>query len=71
MHSIEFNYAPASFTNVWIKNAANQGERPLRNAADFALPQSRTELSKKSPLCSLQCECNSMDEKNMYIQNHT
>ena len=70
MHSIEYNYAPASFKNVWTKNSANQRERPLRNAADFALPQPRTELFKKSPLYSLPCEWNSMDE-NKYIQNRT
>jgi hypothetical protein len=70
MHSVEHRYAPLSFANVWTKNAANQGDRPLRNAADFALPNPRTEQFKKSPLYSLPLEWNRMDE-NKYIQQRT
>jgi hypothetical protein len=32
MHSIEYNYAPSSFTGIWNKNIVIQGDRPLRNA---------------------------------------
>ncbi len=32
MHSIEYSYAPSSFSDIWTKNYINQGDRPLRNA---------------------------------------
>ena len=70
MHSVEHSYAPISFANIWIKNATNQGDRPLRNAADLALPNPRTEQFKKSPLYSLPLEWNRMDD-NKYIQQRT
>jgi len=51
MHSVEHGYVPDSFSNIWIKNAINQGQRPLRNADDFMMPYPRTELqySKNLP----------------------
>jgi len=70
MHSIEFNYAPLSFNNMWIKNSVNQRDRPLRNADDFMLPHPRTELFRKSPLYSLPLEWNKMDE-NKFNSNRT
>jgi hypothetical protein len=41
---------------------------PLRNADNYALPNPRTELFKKSPLYALPLEWNNLDE-NRYIQN--
>ena len=70
MHSIEYDYAPTSFRGIWIKNYLNQGDRPLRNADDYALPNPRTELFKKSPLYTLPLEWNNLDE-NRYIRNRT
>jgi hypothetical protein len=68
MHSVEHNYAPNSFNGVWTKNIVNQGDRPLRNADNFMLPNPRTELFKKSPLYSLPLEWNNLDESR-YIRN--
>jgi hypothetical protein len=68
MHSVEHNYAPNSFNGVWTKNLVNQGNRPLRNADNFMLPNPRTELFKKSPLYSLPLEWNNLDESR-YIRN--
>jgi hypothetical protein len=62
MHSVEHNYAASSFNGVWTKNLVNQGDRPLRNADNFMLPNPRTELFKKSPLYSLPLEWNNLDE---------
>jgi hypothetical protein len=62
MHSVEHGYAPDSFSNIWTKNAVNQGQRPLRNAEDFMMPNPRTELFKRSPLYTLPLEWNNMDE---------
>jgi hypothetical protein len=70
MHSIEYNYAPPSFANIWTKNYINQGDRPLRNADNFMLPNPHTELFKKSPLYSLPFEWNNLDETK-YIRNRT
>jgi hypothetical protein len=61
MHLTEYGYAPLSFQSVWVKNNANQGLRPLRNADDFMLPNPRTEMFKKSPLYTLPLEWNSLD----------
>ena len=68
MHSVEHNYAPNSFNGIWTKNLVNQGDRPLRNADNFMLPNPRTELFKKSPLYSLPLEWNNLDESR-YIRN--
>jgi hypothetical protein len=62
MHIIEYDYAPSSFHGIWTKNSVNQGDRPLRNADNYSLPNPRTELFKKSPLYSLPCEWNSLDD---------
>jgi hypothetical protein len=68
MHSIEYDYAPSSFQGIWTKNLVNQGDRPLRNADNYSLPNPRTELFKKSPLYSLPYEWNNIDNKR-YIRN--
>jgi hypothetical protein len=62
MHSVEHNYSPNSFNGVWTKNLVNQGDRPLRNADNFMLPNPRTELFKKSPLYSLPVKWSNLDE---------
>ena len=70
MHSIEYDYAPLSFRGIWQKNFLIQGDRPLRNANNYTLPNPRTELFKKSPLYTLPLEWNNLDE-NRYIRNRT
>jgi hypothetical protein len=70
MHSIEYSYAPASFLGIWTKNFVIQGDRPLRNADNYTLPNPRTELFKKSPLYTLPLEWNNLDD-NRYIRNKT
>jgi hypothetical protein len=52
MHSVEYVYCPASFTNVWTTNINNQNNE-LRNADGFTISQPRIEMLKKSPLHSL------------------
>jgi len=70
MHSIEYNYAPPSLLGIWTKNYITRGDRPLRNADNYTLPNPRTELFKKSPLYTLPLEWNMLDE-NRYIRNRT
>jgi len=62
------NNAPASFAGIWAKNYINQGNRPLRNADKFMLPNPHTELFKKSPLYCLPMEWNNLNDAR-YIQN--
>jgi hypothetical protein len=68
MHFIEYDYAPQSFRGIWNKNYLIQGDRPLRNADGYTLPNPRTKLFKKSPLYALPLEWNNLDE-NRYISN--
>jgi hypothetical protein len=70
MHSIEYDYAPPSFRGIWTKNYINQGDRPLRNADNYTLPNPRAKLFKSSLLHTLPLEWNSLDE-NRYIRNPT
>ncbi len=49
-------------------NYINQGDRPLRNADNFTLPNPHTELFKKLPLYSLPLEWNNLDDAK-YIRN--
>ncbi len=70
MHSIEYNYAPTSFLGIWTKNYIIQGDRPLRNADNYTLPNPRTELFKKSPLYTLPLEWNMLDENRYIRQNN-
>ena len=51
MHSVNYNYAPKSFTNIWHKN--NERDIVLRNDDDFAIPNPRIEFFKKIPLYAL------------------
>jgi len=53
MHSIYFKYAPASFTDTWLKNIDRNPERILRNGDDFYTLQPRTEAFKKSTMYNL------------------
>ena len=62
MHSIEYNYAPASFSNTWQKNSVRNNEYNLRNNDDFVLKPVRIELFKKIPIYSLAQEWNSLGD---------
>jgi hypothetical protein len=70
MHSIEYNYAPTSFSDIWTKNYINQGDRPPGNADNFTLPNPHTKLYKKSPLYNLPLVWNILDDAR-YIRNRT
>ena len=62
MHSIEYNYAPISFSNTWQKNSVRNNEYNLRNNDDFVLMPARIELFKKIPIYSLAFEWNSLGD---------
>jgi hypothetical protein len=67
----EISSSPSSTkVGIWTKNFVIQGDRPLRNADNYTLPNPRTELFKKSPLNTLPLEWNNLDD-NRYIRNKT
>ena len=60
MHSIEYEYAPSSFSNIWVKNINRQINHDLRNNDLYNLPQIRLELFRKIPLYSIPYEWNNL-----------
>lgn len=70
MHAINFNYAPKSFNNIWIKNEHRPGNLnlTLRNDNLFMVPPPRIEFFKKMPLYSLPNEWNN-SENLMFYEN--
>lgn len=61
-HSIEFNYAPRSFNNVWTKNTDRDLDYNLRNTDQYVIPPIRIELFRKIPLISLPTAWNELSE---------
>ena len=62
MHSIKFNYAPESFTNVWLLNANREHKYQLRNNKEFVLPAPRIEFFRKQPIYTLPSEWNKLED---------
>jgi hypothetical protein len=60
MHSIEYQYHPSSFTNVWQKNSERNQvlNVTLRNENDYYLPRPKIDQFKRIPLYSLPHEWN-------------
>ncbi len=61
MHSIINEYWPESYLNIFNNNASRNNGHNLRNANDIVLPQPRTELFKKMPLCTLPLTWNNLN----------
>ena len=71
MHSIYYNYAPASFSNTWITLAQHHPDIQLRNSHNFYLPPPRIELFKKLPLYSLPSTWNSLGDLRFQHNRYT
>jgi hypothetical protein len=71
MHSIAFNYAPASFSETWAKNETRNNDYQLRNDDLFILPTLRIELFRKVPLYSLPLAWNELSDSLRYQHNRT
>ena len=52
MHSIHNNYAPKSFSDIFIKNNTREIGYELRNSDAYKVPAARIELFKKFPIYS-------------------
>jgi hypothetical protein len=71
MHSIAYDYAPATFANTWTKNNARNTGHDLRNHDYFTLPVVRIESFRKSPIYSLANEWNSLGNNTRLQHNRT
>ncbi len=71
MHSVQFEYCPKSFTNVWSKNSDRQGNIQLRNEHLFDLPNPRIDLFKRLTLYSLPSEWNNCENLMFYENRFT
>jgi hypothetical protein len=71
MHSIEYNYAPNSFADIYTKNNAREIDHNLRNAQHYYIPNIRIEHFRKNPLISLPMAWNELAEEIRFQQNRT
>ncbi len=71
MHSIAYDYAPPTFKNIWLKNAARNTGHHLRNQDFFMMPAVRIELYRKLPIYALASEWNNLDDSIRLQHNRT
>jgi hypothetical protein len=71
MHSIAYDYAPATFVNTWTKNNARNTGHDLRNHDYFTLPVVCIESFRKFPIYSLANEWNSLGDNIRLQHNRT
>ena len=71
MHSIEYNYAPKAFQNVWQKNNDRELVYGLRNNNDFVIQLPRVEIFKKSPLYYLPMLWNNLNDNKFQPNPYT
>ncbi len=71
MHSIAYEYAPATFENTWTKNNTRNTGHDLRNQDYFTLPIVRIESFRKFPLYSLANEWNNLGDNIRLQHNRT
>ncbi len=71
MHSIAYDYAPATFENTWTKNNTRNTGHNLLNHYFFTLPVVRIESFRKFPMYSLANEWNGLGDNIRLQQNRT
>jgi hypothetical protein len=71
MHSIKYEYAPASFTNTWLLNNERNLMYNLRNTAEFAIIPPRFEGFKKYPLYCFPFIWNNLDDVKLHRNRTT
>jgi hypothetical protein len=71
MHSIAYEYAPATFENSWTKNNTRDIGHVLRNQDYFTLPLVRVEIFRKFPFYSLANEWNNLGDNIRLQHNRT
>ena len=68
MHSLEYEYGPASFADEFTKNIENRVYL-LRNNDDYFIPQTRLNSLKQFPLVSFPLAWNNLDPSLKTIVN--
>ncbi len=63
MHSIAYNYAPDSYSNIWPVNETHHNNHNLRYYDLFSLPPYRIELFKSVPVYSLPLAWNEVPDR--------
>ncbi len=71
MHSIEYDYAPQSFLDVWTKNNTRDMDYHLRNCEQYTLPFVRIELFRRIPFISLPIAWNELCDELRFQHNRT
>jgi hypothetical protein len=71
MHSIAYDYAPATFSNTWTKNNTRKIGHDLRNQDFFTMPLVRIESFRKFPLYALANEWNKLGDNIRLQHNRT
>jgi hypothetical protein len=71
MHSIDYNYAPHSFCNIWTKNNTREMDYDLRNQDEYSVPFIRIELFRRNPLVSLPTAWNELCDELRFQYNRT
>jgi hypothetical protein len=69
MHSIQYNYAPKSFVNMFAQNNARNINYELRNVNELVIPFVRIEWFKRFPLYKLPLMWNNLDPDLSLITN--
>jgi hypothetical protein len=71
MLSIEYDYAPQSFLDVWTKNNTRDMDYHLRNREQFTLPFVRIELFMKISFISFPIAWNELCDELRFQHNRT
>ncbi len=71
MHTVSYEYAPPSFSNIWQSQAQHNPDLNLRNATDIYVPFPRIDLFKRMPIYALPHTGNSHDIVRYYANRTT
>jgi hypothetical protein len=71
MHSIDYNYAPSSFRDIWVKNNTRDMDHDLRNRDEYSIPFIRIEQFRRNPIISLPTAWNELRDELRFQHNRT
>ncbi len=63
MHSVDYDYAPLSFSDTWTKNNTREMDYDLRNREEYSVPFIRIEHFRRNPLVSLPSAWNELPDE--------
>jgi hypothetical protein len=71
MHSIDYNYAPQSFRDIWVKNNTRDMDHDLTNSDKYSIPFIRIEQFRRNPIISLPTAWNELRDELRFQHNRT